>query len=234
MKYLISILVYISGIIVFFFVALSVIMISIFFDSFKYDKFIKKLSRLVLKAFFIKVNVEGLEKVDTSKTYIFTCNHINIFDVFILNGYIPNLTRGVELDTHFEWPVWGTVIKKFGNIPISHKNPKNAILSLNKAKEAYHSGISIIILPEGHRTRDGKLRKFMKGPFYLAHKAKADITPTAIIGGFEINKPKSLLIKPGTITFKFGDVITYNSYQKLTVVELRDLVKKTTESLLEK
>ena len=232
MEYLISILVYISGVISFLVLAFFVVTLSIFFKATQYDNFIKKLCRLLLKTFFIKVKVVGVKKVDPSKTYIFTCNHVNIFDLFILNGYIPNFARGVELDSHFEWPIWGTIIKRFGNIPISHKNPRRALKSLSHAKEALENGISIIILPEGHRTRDGKLLPFKKGPFYLAHKAKADIFPTAVVGAFEIKKAKNLLIKPGTITFKFGDVITYQSYRNLTTVELRDMIKEKTEQLI--
>jgi len=232
MKYLKSVLVYITGLIGFFILAFFVILATTFFKPAQYDNFIKKLSRLLVKMFFVKIKVIGVEKVDPAKTYIFTCNHVNIFDLFILNGYIPNFARGVELDTHFKWPVWGTLTKRYGTIPISHNNPKKALNSLKLASEALNNGTSIIILPEGHRTRDGNLHRFMKGPFYLAHNSKADIFPTAVIGAFEIKKAKNLLIKPGTITFKFGDVITYQSYQHLTATELRNIVKEKTEELI--
>jgi len=232
MKYLISILVYIPGLICFLIMSIIVITVSFFFRPQWTDKLIKQLCRLLLKSFFIKIRVEEIEKLNPDKSYIFTCNHVNIFDVFILNGYIPNFSRGVELDSHFQWPIWGTVIKRYGNIPISHKNPKEALKSLEYAVEHIKSGVSIIILPEGHRTRDGKLRPFMKGPFYLAHKAKVDVVPTALVGAYEIKKVSSLVIKPGTITFKIGNIIPYSVYKDLSVTQLRDKVKEETQKLL--
>ncbi len=233
MKYLISILIYIPGIISFLVLSLITIIATILFKPETYDPFVKLVCRLFVKVFFIKVKVVGIEKIDPKKSYIFTCNHVNIFDMFILNGYIPNFTRGIELDKHFKWPVWGPVIRRFGNIPISHSDPKSALVSLSKATEALKNNISIIILPEGHRTRDGKLRHFMKGPFYLAHQSKADIVPMALVGAYRINRVTSLVIRPGTVTFRFGDVISHQFYQQLSVRQLRDIVRAKTQQLLE-
>lgn len=232
MKYLVSILIYIPGIIGFFTLAVLVIGATLICKPYQCEKFIKLIARLFLKTFFIRVKVVGLDKIDPKKTYIFTSNHVNIFDVFILTGYIPNLTRGVELDKHFEWPIWGTIIRKYGNIPISHSNPKSALKSLEKAKEHFEKGVSIIILPEGHRTRDGKLRPFMKGPFYLATRAQAEIVPTAMLGSYEIKKVTSLLVRPGTVVLKIGDVIPYEQYCHSTTGQLRDLIRQKTEDLL--
>ncbi|MBD3288416.1 hypothetical protein GF337_06390 [candidate division KSB1 bacterium] len=233
MKYIISFFIYISGLISFLILALLVISVTMICKSYKCDKFIKTFSRLFLKTFFIRVKVEGLEKIDPDKPYIFTSNHINIFDVFILTGYIPNITRGVELDRHFEYPIWGTIIKKYGNIPISHSNPRSALKSLDKAKQTFEKGVSIIILPEGHRTRDGNLRPFMKGPFHLAMRAKADIVPTAMIGLYQIKKVTSLLVQPGKVILRIGNVVPYEHYRHLNTSQLRDLIRQKTCELLE-
>ena len=182
---------------------------------------------------FIRIKVNGIEKIDPNKTYIFMSNHVNIFDVFLLYSYIPNFARGVELDSHFKWPIWGQVITRFGNIPISQKNLQSAMQSLNKAEEAIQNGTSIIILPEGHRTKDGKLRPFMRGPFLLAKKAGADIVPTAMIGMYKIKRVTHWLVKPGTVKFVFGDVIPYESFKDLSTHGLKDLVKDKIQKLID-
>ena len=153
-------------------------------------------------------------------------NHVNIFDVFLLSGYIPNFARGIEQERHFNWPIWGKVTSRYGTIPINQTKLKSAIKSLDKAEEAINSGTSIIILPEGHRTRTGEMRTFMRGPFLLAQKAKADIVPIAIIGAFEIKSVNHWLISPGTIHLVFGETITHEETKHLSYRDLKDLVKE--------
>jgi len=46
---------------------------------------------------------------------------------------------------------------------ISHKNTREALSSLKDAEKALSGGTSIAILPEGHRSRDGKLQFFIPG-----------------------------------------------------------------------
>ncbi len=233
MKYIISVFLYLIGSISFLILGTSVIACSFLFKPRQYDKFAKLLCRILLKVFFIRVEVIGSENVDPNKTYIFMSNHVNIFDVFVLYGYIPNFARGVELDEHFEWPIWGPVIRRFGNIPISQTNTKSAIKSLERAEEAIRNGTSIIILPEGHRTKNDQLLPFMKGPFILAQKTKADIIPTAMVGAFQIKRVTSWLIRPRKMKFVFGEVIPYDSFKNMTANELRKNIKNTTQNLID-
>jgi len=233
MKYIISVFLYLIGLPIFLFVGITTIILTYLFKPRQYDKFVKLLCRMILKAFFIRVKVSGLKKIDPKKTYVFMSNHVNIFDPFILNGYIPNFARGLELDSHFEWPVWGKMITRFGNIPISHTHAIRAMDSLKIAEKAINNGTSIFILPEGHRTRDGKLRTFMRGPFLLAQKTKADIVPIAMVGSFEIKKVKNWVVKPGTVKFMIGDVIPYESTRDISTKKIRDLVKDKIQLLID-
>ena len=233
MKYVLSVFLYIIAIINFLLIGLSVIIFTYLFKPRQYDKFVKFLCRFFLRSIFIRVKTHGLEKIDPNKTYIFMSNHVNIFDVFLLNGYIPNFARGVEQERHFNWPVWGKVITRFGNIPIHQTKLKSAMKSLDKTEEVIKSGTSIIILPEGHRTRTGEMRSFMRGPFLLAQKAKADIVPMGIIDAYKIKKVSHWLIQPGTIQLVFGEAIPYKETKHLSSRELKDLVKDKIQTLID-
>lgn len=169
-----------------------------------FDGFIKSLSRIIPALFGIKVRVEGLENFRPDGTYIFAANHVNIFDGFILYGYIPNFIRGVELEDHFSWPVWGAIIKQIGIIPISHRNTREAMKSLEAAKSALHEGTSIIILPEGHRTRNGELQQFMRGASLLARNSQVEIIPVAMKNLWDRKSVHSRLVRPGTVELLFG------------------------------
>lgn len=189
-----------------------------------FNPVIRFMCRMIPAFFGISVKVKGLEKLDPVKSYIFIANHVNIFDGFILYGYIPHFVRGVELEDHFSWPLWGTVTRKIGNIPISHKNYRSAVISLKKASEALKSGISLIMLPEGHRTRDGKLLPFMRGPFRLAIETKTDIVPVAMRNAYSRKSVNSKLVRPGKMELQFGKKLPYDSFSGSTDSELRSLI----------
>ncbi len=198
-----------------------------------YDQAVKQLCRCFIRGLFINVVPEGLENIESNKTYIFVSNHVNIFDPFILNGYIPNFARAVELDTHFTWPLFGPAIRRFGNIPISHKNPRQAFKSLQKAEQALNEGCSIIILPEGGRTLDGNLKPFKRGPFLLAKNACVDIVPIVLKGSFKVKRKGDPLIRPGTIICRFGKAIPMAKIHRMKTADLRRHVRETMQEMIE-
>jgi 1-acyl-sn-glycerol-3-phosphate acyltransferase len=197
-----------------------------------FDPVIKFLCRIIPAVFFIKVKPVGLGSIDSNKAQIFMANHVNIFDVFVLYGYIPNFIRGVELEDHFSWPIWGSITRRMGNIPISHKNVESALKSLNIAESVISQGTSIGILPEGHRTRDGKLQQFMRGPFRLAINSGVDVVPIVMKGLWERKSVKSLFVRPGTVELIFGESIPSELLEKMSDKELRDRVKDLLQSML--
>jgi len=232
MYFFTSVIGYSIGAVLLLIILFLVLIQSLFGNQKLFDPAIKFLCRLFPAVFGIKVNIIGIDKLDIKKPHIFMANHVNIFDGFILYGYIPNFVRGVELESHFSWPVWGTITRKIGNIPISHKNPKDALASLNKASAEITKGISIAILPEGHRTRDGKLQDFMRGPFRLAKNANVDIIPIVMKGLWERKTVHSKLVKPGSVKLIFGKTITAKSYEMVSDRKLKDLVRDTISGML--
>ncbi len=233
MKYMVSIWIYMSCTTGFLVVLLLVAPVMFLLKPGTYDPLIKKCSRLLLKTAFVKVKVQGIDKLNPDRTCILTCNHVNLFDGFIFNGYIPIRFRAIAIARVFRYPILGIFLRKYGMIRISQENPEDALQSLEEAKKALNRGISILILPEGHRTRDGRLRPFSSGAFYLAHHAKADIFPMALVGAYEIKKVDRWMVKPGTVVLKFGDMLSYSSYRELNVLQLRDLVREKTQQLLD-
>ena len=234
MHFITTIFGYFSGIILLFLILLLILIQSLFGNQKLFDPAIKFLCRLFPAVFGIKVKTIGLKNLDLEKPYIFMANHVNIFDGFILYGYIHNFIRGVELESHFSWPVWGTITRKAGNIPISHNNPKAALESLEKASSAITKGTSIAILPEGHRTRDGQLQPFMRGPFRLAKKAGVDIVPIVMKGLWDRKSVHSKIVHPGSVELFTGDPITPELYNNLSDRKLKDLVRNIIGGMIEK
>jgi 1-acyl-sn-glycerol-3-phosphate acyltransferase len=94
-------------------------------------------------------------------------------------------------------------------------------------------GKSIVVLPEGHRTLDGKLRSFKKLPFHLAKQAGVPIIPIGLSGLFRLKKKGSWLIQPGAIEIKFGEPLEPEVISQLSTEELCDKVRSEIETLLD-
>ena len=199
--------------------------VSRFVDPKHYDGVVKAACRLILRCTFISVQVRGRAHVRPERTYLFVGNHVNIFDVFVFYGYIPNTFRGVELDEHFQWFFYGPIIRRLGMISISQTSGRNALKSLKRAQEALSSGTSILILPEGGRTMDGNLQPFKRGSFLLAKTARADIVPVAMVGAFEIYRKGGGIIRPGRMTLRFGEPVEFQSIQHMDASQIEQFIR---------
>jgi 1-acyl-sn-glycerol-3-phosphate acyltransferase len=222
---LISILAWTTGLCAFVPVGLMVVLAGMIVHPRRFDRFTKIGCRNIMRSLFVRIVVEGREHFKSDRTYLFVCNHVNIFDVFVLYGFIPNYFRGVELDEHFDWFFYGRVIRRLGMIPISQTDARSALKSLRIAEQAVGEGTSILVLPEGGRTLDGNFQPFKPGAFVLARRAGVDIVPLVMIGAFQIKRKGSLFIRPGRMTLRFGPPIAYAQIKDLQVKQISQLVR---------
>ena len=232
MKVLISLYAWIVGGLYFVILCLITIVLTFFFKPKTLDPWIKKNLRFLFKILFIKIHSEGSENIEPEKTYLFMSNHTSLFDIPLLEAYIPTFVRGVEALRQFKWPVYGWVIKRLGNIPIDRKNIHASIRSIKTTEQSLKGGLSIVILPEGHRTLDGNLGDFKRLPFHLAKQAGVPIVPIGISGLFQLKQKGSWLIQPRPVTIKFGEPVDSESIQTLSTEELRDHIRTKIQNLI--
>ncbi len=233
MKHLISAYSWLVGGLYFILLLFIYIVLSFFILQKTLDPFIKKSLKLLFKILFIKVHSEGAENVEPNKTYLFMSNHQSLFDIPLLEAYIPTFVRGVEALRQFKWPVYGWVVRRLGNIPIDRKNIHASIKSMKRTEKILKKGKSIIILPEGHRTLDGTLGQFKKLPFHLAKQAGVAIIPIGLSGLFQLKHKGSWLIQPRPVKIKFGQPISPDTIQSLSTEELRDFIRDKIQDLIE-
>lgn len=222
----VSLWVWFTGLSVFIMCSLGIVALSGLMPPRRFDRFTKWGCRLILRSLCIRISVQGAPLLRKDRNYIFICNHINILDVFVLYGYISHYFRGVELDEHFDWFFYGTVIRRIGMIPISQTNGRSALKSLKIAQQAIFEGASILILPEGGRTLDGNLQPFKRGSFLLAKKAKVDLVPMAMVGAFDIKRKGNWIIRPGKMVLRFDQPIGYDQIRNMHIDAISALVRE--------
>jgi len=233
MKHLISAYAWLVGGLYFILLLIICIVLSFFIRQKTLDPFIKKSLKILFKILFIKVHSKGAENVEPNKTYLFMSNHQSLFDIPLLEAYIPTFVRAVEALQQFKWPVYGWAIRRAGNIPIDRKNIHASIKSMKRTEKILKKGKSIIILPEGHRTLDGNLGQFKKLPFHLAKQAGVPIFPIGLSGLFRLKHKGSWLIRPRPVKIKFGQAISPDKIQSLSNQELQDFIRDKIQDLIE-
>ena len=173
----------------------------------------------------IRLKVTGLAGLDRTRTYLIMGNHQSLFDLFVIPAAIPLTYVAVEAAYHFSIPLWGSLVTRWGCIPIYRNNLEKAKRSLEIARKRLREGSSIIILPEGHRTLTGEMGVFKKGPFHLACRAGADILPFVISGLFEYHPKGTFHLYPKPVRVSIGPVIPYAVCARMTPEQLRTHVR---------
>ncbi len=233
MKYILSVYLWIVLFIYSLFFLIFAITVSYIFPSKKYTPWLQKLLRFMFTILFIKVDVEGIENITPNKTYLYMANHVSLFDVPLIGGFIPGCVRGVEADRQHAWPIYGWAMRRMGNIPINRKNIFSSLNSIGKTAGVISEGKSMIILPEGHRTMDGELRQFKGFPFLLAQKVEVEIIPIGLSGLYTLKNKNSWTINPNKIKIKFGKPISTETIKELPTKDLRDKVREEIKKLID-
>lgn len=233
MKTLRSLLIWLIGFLYFGLFCLFIIFLTYIFPIRKLDSLIRFLLRLFLKVIFVKAEVEGAEKIDPGKTYILMANHVSLFDVPVLKAFIPVHFIGIEAEHQFSWPIYGWLVKRLKTIPINRENIYSSLRSIKRAHKVLKEGISVVILPEGHRTLTGRLQPFKKLPFQFLKEANVDLVPIGLSGLFSLKPKKSWHIRPSRIKIKFGNIVPKEKLSEMSVDEMRDEVYKMINSLIE-
>jgi len=213
------------------------VLLGIFVDPRKNDWPQRFFFRNILRLAGAKFEVVRSPGFDSTRTSIFICNHVNLFDPFVIYSAIPQFVRGFELESHFRIPIYGWLMGRFGNVPVPDKPSREGLeLMTQRAKKALDSGVSLIAFAEGSRTRDGHVQEFKKGTFNMAKKFGAPIVPMSIVGSYQFFRTGHWMLHPGKITVCLHDTIDTTKVDRSEVDALRqrvqDIVAKPVEESL--
>jgi 1-acyl-sn-glycerol-3-phosphate acyltransferase len=164
-------------------------------------------SRQVLAASGVKLKIEHHAELDPSRPYVFMCNHASTIDVWAAFIAVPVSFRFIAKKQLARIPLFGWAMAAGRMIFIDRQNAVAARRSIEEAARRIRAGQSVVIFPEGTRTRDGKLMPFKKGGFHLAIDSGAAIVPMAISGSRALMPRKAMLIQAGEVRLQFGEPV---------------------------
>lgn len=182
-------------------------------------------ARMVLGICLVKVDVVGAEKLDPDQQYVFCSNHFSLIDTPLMFGRMPREFRILARHDLWRIPFLGWHLNRAGHLPVRRENPKVAARNIEQAAQKIRDGYSVLIFPEGGRTREDRMRRFKPGAGYIAISAGAPIVPMAIVGTRDILPPSSLHLRPGRAELRVGEPVPTAGLDHHDAKELMERVR---------
>jgi 1-acyl-sn-glycerol-3-phosphate acyltransferase len=185
-------------------------------------------SWLILATTGVEVTVEGLERVQPGKTYVFVANHQSIYDIPCLFWSIPFQLRIIAKESLGNFPMLGPHLKRTGHMLVDRSKPDRSGI-FGWASRLTANGLSLIVFPEGTRSRTGMMGKFKGGSIMLAMQAGLPIVPISVIGSRHVMKKGELTTKPGYVTVIVHEPIETVATAEPSVHDVRDFADRVRE-----
>jgi len=180
----------------------------------------------------VKIVVENRASLDPAQPYVFMANHASSLDIWAAFVAVPRRLRMIAKKQLARIPLFGWVMWAGRFIFIDRKNGVSARRSIEEAGNRIRNGDSVLIFPEGTRTRDGSLGPFKKGGFHLAVRAGVPIVPLALRGTRELMPAGSYLLRAGKVTAIIGEPIPTQGLSEQDRANLHERVRVVVEEML--
>lgn len=155
-------------------------------------------SWLILATTGVRVSVEGLERLTPGATYVFVANHQSIYDIPVLFASVPFQLRIIAKASLGRFPFLGWHLRRAGHMLVDRARPdRNGIFAW--ASSLASRGLSLIVFPEGTRSRDGRVAVFKAGSLFPGVQAGIPIVPLSVVGSRHVMRKGELTTRPGDV-----------------------------------
>ncbi|KAG1331601.1 1-acyl-sn-glycerol-3-phosphate acyltransferase [Cocos nucifera] len=159
------------------------------------------------------ITIEGSEFSNTRAIYI--CNHASLVDIFLIMWLIPKGTVTIAKKEIIWYPLFGQLYVLANHQRIDRSNPSAAIESIKEvARAVVKKNLSLIIFPEGTRSKTGRLLPFKKGFIHIALQTRLPIVPMVLTGTHLAWRKNSLRVRPAPITVKYFSPIKTDDWEE--------------------
>lgn len=163
-------------------------------------------SRLILGTTGVHVTVRGLERLVPGRTYVFVANHQSIYDIPILFWSLPYQLRIIAKASLGRFPFLGWHLRRTGHMLVNRRRPDREAI-FGWASRLTAQGLSLIVFPEGTRSRSGRVGRFKRGSFYLALAGGLPVVPISVVGSRHVMLKGRLATYPGRVRVVVHDPI---------------------------
>ena len=187
-------------------------------------------ARVICWLSLCRVKTSGHENLDKNTSYVFIANHQGAFDIFLTYGFLNQNIKWVQKASLRKIPFAGKASEIAGHVFVDNTSIASRRDTIIKAKKEIVGGISMMMFPEGSRSKDGKLTSFRRGAYRVAMDMGLPIVPITINGPFDVLKVKSMKLKPGKLELTIHKPITTANLEQKDLRALMDQTKEVIHS----
>lgn len=180
----------------------------------------------------VRVRYVNLENARRYPVSVFVSNHVSNLEPPALLAVLPRIAFILKKELG-RIPLLGYIMKLGGFIYVDRSRADSRHHALEQAKETLAASVSLMIFPEGTRSRDGRLLPFRPGPFTMAIETGAPVTPVTVHGARRLMPRGKLEIKPGEMTIVIHEPIETAGMGTADRGALMERVRKVMEGSLE-
>lgn len=188
--------------------------------------------RGMLKATGSKVTVTGLENIPQDRAVLFIGNHQSYFDIPLLMGYLDKPLGFIAKVEMKKIPIVSKWMAEMKGVFMDRSDRRKSLQAIKDGIEILKNGQSLVIFPEGTRSKSDTMDEFKAGSVTLATKSGAPVVPVTITGTHRIFESNNNKIQPSQVTLTVGKPIYMEDVKELSSQELTKLVEdKVRENL---
>lgn len=198
-------------------------------DASGHDALVRKTvgpwARGMIRAAGGKVTVTGLENMPNEPA-VYVSNHRSYFDIPMVLGYLGDDTKPLVAKKELgKLPLVNGWMRELHCVLLDRENPREAIKGIKEASYWVSMGYSMVIFPEGTRSKDGTLGEFKSGAFKIAQSNKVPVVPFCIMDTDRLMGTDSLQIHPADVSMKVLPPIDTSEYERADWKKLPELVE---------
>lgn len=153
-------------------------------------------SKLACRLALCRIKITRKTTLDPNKSYVFVPNHQGAFDIFLIYGYLNQNIKWVQKQELRKIPFVGKASEIAGHVFVDQTNLKSMKETIEKTEAQLGEGSSMVIFPEGARTKTGKMERFKRGAFVIAKEMNLEIVPLTVNGPFNLMKMGTYFFNP--------------------------------------
>ena len=196
------------------------------------NKYVQKWAKSQMKLMGAKPDIRGLENIPKDRAVVFISNHQSYVDIGSMLAFVDKPKGFVSKREVIKAPVISSYMKYINCVFMDRSDIKLAAKAINEGIQNIKNGNSMVIYPEGTRSKANTMLSWKAGSFKLATKSNAPIIPVTMYDSFMLLEENHYRIKPNKIIMIFGEPIETAGLSKEDQAELPDKIKQVIEGNL--
>lgn len=187
----------------------------------------------LVEIFDIDLNISGKENLPGKGPVVFASNHQGYADIPVTCVALDKFQFAfVARDNLSRVPFYGKWMRRIRGVFIKRNNARDSLKTINEGIELLENGFSLLIFPEGTRSRGGPMREFKRGSLRLAAKPGVPVVPITIKGTHRIYEDSGYIKKGVHVDLTIHPAIETKEMNRVVANNLAEEIEKIVRSSL--